>query len=136
MPSNLDLVRSICAAWERGDFSSAEWADPQIEFVHAGGPAPGSWSGLAGMSAAEREFLNAWQDYRLVVEEYRELDDERVLALVHSGGRGKISGVELTDLSQGRGAALFHLRQGKVVRFVQYWERTRAFADLGVAPEA
>jgi hypothetical protein len=35
--ANLDLVRSLCVAWEEGDYSSTEWADPEIEFVVADG---------------------------------------------------------------------------------------------------
>ena len=42
---NVEVVRSICAAWDRGDYSSVAWADPDIEFVTADGPSPGSWRG-------------------------------------------------------------------------------------------
>lgn len=40
--ANVELVRSIYAAWEHGDFSSTEWACPEIEFVVADGLHPGS----------------------------------------------------------------------------------------------
>jgi len=93
--ANLELVRSICAAWERGDFSSAEWAHPEIEFVLTGGPVEGSWTGLAGMAEGFRHFLNAWDESRLEADEYREVDDERVLVVVRLCGRGKTSGLEL-----------------------------------------
>ena len=43
--SNLDLVRAIFAAWERGDFSSVEWAHPEIEFVIAEGLEPAAGLG-------------------------------------------------------------------------------------------
>jgi hypothetical protein len=48
--ANVDLVRSLFQAWERGEFISMEWADPEIEFTMADGPEPGTWTGVAGMA--------------------------------------------------------------------------------------
>jgi ketosteroid isomerase-like protein len=136
MPStNIDLVRSMYAASERGDYESVEWAHPAMELVFADGPAPGHWTGLAGIAEGWRSFLSAWEDLRADADEYRELDAERVLVLVHWSGRGKASGVELEEV-RAMGAALFHISGGKVTRQVVYFDRGRAFADLGLAPEA
>jgi ketosteroid isomerase-like protein len=128
---NVELVRSIFAAWERGDFSSPEWAHPEIEFVVADGPTPGSWTGVAAMAATWREALSAFEELRVAADEYRALDDERALVLVHFRGRGKTSGLEVGDV-QMKGANQFHVRGGKVTRLVLYWDRERAFADLGL----
>jgi ketosteroid isomerase-like protein len=132
--ANLDLVRSINAAWERGDFSSAKWAHPGIEFVIAGGPDPASGTGVARMAENFAELLSAWGDVRVEVEQYRELDAERVLVLLSWSGRGKTSGIELAQVPW-KPANLFHLHDGKVMRLVLYWDRERALADLGLAAE-
>ncbi len=132
MSENLDLVRSIYAEWERGDHSSAEWADPQIEFAFADGPEPGTWRGIAGMAEAFGGWLRTWEDVHFEAEEYRELDDGRVLALVHiTGGRGKTSGLDLREVRT-EGATLFDIRGGKVTRLVLYYQGDRALADLGL----
>ena len=133
--ASLDLVRSLYAAWERGDYSSIEWAHPEIELVFADGPSPGSWTGRARMVEGWRDFLDAWGEFRSEVEEYRELEGERVLVLDHFSARGKTSGVEVGQMGR-RGATLFHVRGGRVTRLIIYWDRERAFADLGLASEA
>jgi ketosteroid isomerase-like protein len=129
--ANLDLVRSIYAAWDRGDFTSAGWADPDIEYEYADGPSPGTWKGLDGMAEGFREWLSIWKDFRLAADEYRQLDGERVVVLDRLSGHAKISGLEI---GEARTATLFHIRGGKVTRLVLYWDRDRMFADLGLAP--
>jgi ketosteroid isomerase-like protein len=132
--ANLDLVRSIYVDWDRGDFSHVDWADPEIEFAIVEGPSPGTWTGLAEMRDAWREFLSSWEDHRSVVDEYRELDPERVLVLVHFSGRGKASGLEAAQWGTTKGGAnLLHVRDGKVTSLVIYWDRKHALTDLGLA---
>jgi uncharacterized protein (TIGR00369 family) len=133
-PTNLDLVRSISADWQSGDYSSAEWAHPNIEYVIADGPTPGSWTGLAGMADGFRAFASAWEQYRIEPAEYRELDGERVLVLFHPSGRGKTSGLELGQVGT-KTAGLFHIREGKVRKLVFYMDGDRALADLGLSEQ-
>jgi ketosteroid isomerase-like protein len=130
MSTNLDLVRSIYADWERGDFSNAEWAHPDIEWVSAEGLVPGS-TGLDGIAATIRQWITAWEDFRIEADEFIEIDADRVLVLVHCSGRGKMSGLEVGQLLS-KTAAVFDLRGGKVTRYVVYNDRDRALADLGL----
>jgi ketosteroid isomerase-like protein len=131
MSENLDLVRSIYADWERGDFSSADWAHPNIELILADGPSPGRWEGLPAMAASMRDLFTPWEHFRAEAEEYRPLDGERVLVLDHRTGHGKTSGLELADVPT-QGGTVWHMRDGKVTRLVLYFDRDRALADLGL----
>ena len=131
MSENLELVRSIFEARERGDYSSVEWAAPDIEYVVADGPEPGTWTGLAEIAEYWRELLTAWQDHRSLADEYRELEDGRVLVLGHSSGRGKTSGVDLSALAT-PWANVIAIRGGKVTKIVLYNEPARALAELGL----
>ena len=128
---NVELVQSVCSAWGRGDYSSIEWAHPEIEFVIADGPSPGKWTGLAGMAEGWRTWLGAWDDFHQEADEYRELDGERVLVFFRGSGRGKTSGLELAQMHH-RSAGVFHVQVRKVTRFVAHLDRERAFADLGL----
>jgi ketosteroid isomerase-like protein len=130
--ASVDLVRSIYADWERGDFTHTEWAHEQLELVlTGGGPADGSWKGLPATRQGWREFLRQWEDLRMEPDECRELDDQRVLVLDRPRGRGRASGRKTTL----EGATLFDVRDGKVVKVVDYTDRGLALADLGLTPE-
>jgi ketosteroid isomerase-like protein len=129
--SNLSIVRSISDAWERGDYSSVDWADSDIQFVIADGPEAGRRTGRAGLAPSLQDFENAWDEYHSRVEEYRELDDG-VLVLTYATGRGRASGVEIGE----RRANLFQLHDGKVTSLVVYWDRMRALADAGLGHAA
>jgi ketosteroid isomerase-like protein len=128
MSQNLDLVRSIYAEIGRGNYGSAEWAHPEIEYVHVDGPEPGSVTGRDGLVEAMRNLFGALEDVRAEAEGYRELDTERVLVLTHARARGKASGLSVGQ----KGAEMFEIHDGKVTRIVVYFDCDRALADFGI----
>jgi ketosteroid isomerase-like protein len=132
--ANLDLVRSIYADWEHGDFSAVEWAHPAIQFSIVGGPDPGTWTGHSGMGTGWFRFLEAWEDFHVNAEEYRELDHTRVLVLIRRSGRGRASQLPVEQM-RSLAADVFHISDGKVVQLMHYPDRDQALADLGLTHE-
>jgi ketosteroid isomerase-like protein len=58
-----------------------------------------------------------------------------VLVLFQVSGRGKTSGLELAEM-QTKTANVVHIRDGKVMKIVFYFDCERALTDLGLASEA
>jgi ketosteroid isomerase-like protein len=131
MEPNVELVRSIFARWERGDWSDAGWADPRIEFAIADGPDQRTIHGTAALAEAWREFLTAWDDYATTGEEFHDLGDGRVLVLLRASGRGKTSGALIG--TAGHSACVFTVDDGAVTRLAIYFDRRNALAELGLA---
>jgi hypothetical protein len=90
--------------------------------------------GCGRMAGGWHDVLSAWDDFRAEAEEFREIDSERVPVLAHKSGRGKTIGLELGQMRT-RAANVFHVRDSMVVKFVIYWDRDLALADLGLTPD-
>jgi hypothetical protein len=58
-----------------------------------------------------------------------------VLVLTRSTAQGKAGGLVVGQMRT-KGAAVYHLSNGKVTRLVYYWERERALADVGLRLDA
>lgn len=124
------VVGSIYEEWERGDFSSRDWATDDFELVLADGPQPGTFRG-ADVGRAWGEMIRMWEDFRAIPEEIRDLGDGRVLVFTNNTGRSKGSGLELGDMTT-RGANVITVRGDKIAKLVAYFDRDQAVADLGI----
>src|SRR5690349_20567333 len=103
--ANVELVRSIYAAWGRGDFSSMAWAHPDIEYVVVDFVEPISRVGPDATAQAIQGINEELVDPRIECDEIRSLDDGRVLVLNHLAGRGKASGIDVGQMRR-TGAAI------------------------------
>lgn len=114
---NVEIVRRIYEAWSRGDFSSADFFDEEIEFDMVDWPHPAKSRGVAAMAETWRTSLGAWEDFRSIPTEFVDCG-RNVLVLNHIRARGRESGAEVSADT----ASVFTFEAGKVVRLALQWD--------------
>lgn len=129
-PENVEVVRTIYDAYERGDYPAAfECFHEDIEWF---GPPDISNSGFARGHAGVRHSLStwvgSWDEYHF---ELRELIDagDQILAVGWHRGRGKGSGVEVSEEI----FSVWTLHVGEVVRQRMFRDRVQAFEAVGLS---
>jgi ketosteroid isomerase-like protein len=125
---NLELVRSIYERWEQGDYSSNEWADPEIEFSAPGGLDPDPVQGVEAMGRQWADWLGQFEHFSARATEFLESGDQ-VVVLNRFGGQGRTSGVPMEDMP---GAARFRIRDGKVIELAIYVDPERGLRDARI----
>jgi hypothetical protein len=91
----------------------------------AGGPVTAN--GLREVQAFSRDWLAQWRGYRIIGEEFRDIDD-KVFVSVRQVAAGGQSGVEV----ESPGFAVWTLRGGSVVRLSLHYDRAEALQAAGL----
>jgi ketosteroid isomerase-like protein len=92
-------------------------------------PNSGTYRGHEGYLTWLGQWLDAWEEFTIDVLELEAVDDEHVIADVDQHGRGRGSGLPVTQ----RGLAyLARVRDGRIVRLFLYPDRTAALEAAGV----
>ena len=129
---NVEIVRRLYASWERGDLQTADFFDVEVEHSRIGSELPGingDWRGIEAFGVALADYIDALADLHIEAEQVIDLGGERVLVLSRQTARGKTSGLRF-DREFGD---LFTLRDGKVLRYVSYWDRAEALEAAGLS---
>jgi ketosteroid isomerase-like protein len=124
---NVEIVKGIFSAWERGDFTSVDWADPEIEFSIPG-PDDHVHRGVESMGRAWAEWLDAFDEFKVVGRDFHDAGDKVVVEQIFRG-QGKGSGIPIDEIP---GATVLTLRDGKVIRFEGHITLEAALASAGL----
>jgi ketosteroid isomerase-like protein len=131
---NVEVIRRLYEYWERGDFSTTGFFDPEIVYSRIGTETPGmegEWRGLEEMSEGTRDYFRVFADLRIEAERIIDLGDDRVLVLTRQTGHGKLSGVPF-DHQLGD---LMTFKAGKIVAMDAYWHRAEALEAAGLTEQ-
>ena len=125
------LLEAMLGDWAKGEFwDPTPYAD-DVVFVRAG-PDGGEYHGIEGLSAAWRDFLSAWQDFRVQAEGIVPGGRGVYALLLRLQARGKGSGVEI----DAEVANVVRMRDGRIHQLEMFWDRAEALTAAGAHEEA
>ena len=130
---NVELIRRIYARWERGDFATAEFFDPRIEYFRVGAEGvggSGEWQGVGEMWRALLEWFQAFEDIKIESERLVDVG-ARVLVISRVTGRGRRSGLDL-EYEVGH---VFTIGNGRILRWEDYRDPAEALKAAGVSAD-
>jgi ketosteroid isomerase-like protein len=90
-----------------------------------------TFHGTEGFTAFSEEWLEQWEDYRIDIDEIHDAGDGAVVVLGTQSGRGKGSGIELSDAIN----LVFRIDEGKVAEYTIYTRREDALAAADLSGE-
>ena len=133
---NITTVRDAAEAFNRGDVDTwLEYLADDIDYRAVEGALDdrGPMHGKDAVRAYVQDWLGTlddfMDDFRIEPVELIEAGEDKVIAVTRSSGRAKLSGVE-THLTF---AALYTVRDGKIVRGREYWTRDEALEAAGLS---
>jgi ketosteroid isomerase-like protein len=125
---NVELVKEIFARWRSGD-SAFDAFDPNVEWDARHFPDGELFHGHEGMNRFVRMWIGTWEDYEIEVEELFDAGDS-VVAFTRERGHGKGSAAPMEIAA----AMVITLRDGAVVRWRAFFDRSEAFRAAAIDP--
>ena len=127
---NIELARRGYEAFATGDLAPlSDFFDPEIE-VHDFPDVPDRavYHGPEGFLALLANVVAEFDDFRIEPEKFIAIDDEHVLVLVRTVGRGKGSGAEV----EVHVAHLWRIRDGRAIELRLHGSREEALEAVGL----
>jgi ketosteroid isomerase-like protein len=126
---NVEIARSVIEAFNRGDTATIlRSASADVEVFSAPDLAnSGSFRGVEGYLEWTGQWLEAWDEFSIVLLEVDAVDDRHVVTAARQLGHGALSGIDI-DMPV---AHLFEIDgDGKIVRFELHTTRDSALARV------
>jgi ketosteroid isomerase-like protein len=128
---NVEVVRRGFETFNARDLDRhVKFFDPGVEWqTSAEDPDAATHRGLQAYKRYLEQWLESFDGLHLDVEEYIDVGDDRVMTWIRYTGRGRTSGAPADWYL----AIIFTIRDGKIVRGEEYFDRNEALKVAGLA---